>query len=104
AGEGGEERPAHVEVQRVAELVLLGRPRGLDAGGEVTRVVAPEGRLAERPQQVAQRLVAEKVDPFLGQLELDRRAGRAPASPAALGGIVEGHALGGLEIALADEA
>jgi hypothetical protein len=54
--------------------------------------------------RVSQGAEAEEVDALLGQLELDRRAGRAPAAPSALGGIVEGHALGRLQIALADQA
>ena len=46
APDRGEQRRADIEVQRVAELVALGRSAGLDAGGQVARVVAAEARLA----------------------------------------------------------
>src|SRR5689334_19557145 len=35
------------------------------------RVVPPERRLAERGEQVSERFEAEKVQPFVAQLELD---------------------------------
>ena len=101
ARERGEERPADVEVHGVAELVGLGRPRGLDAGGEVAGVVAAEGRPAEGPQQVAQGLVPEEVRALLGELELHRRP-RGPHPAAAGRGVVEGAVLGHLQVALAD--
>ena len=71
AADGGEQRLADVEVQRVAELVLLGGAGGLDAGGEVAGVVAAEARFAERAQQILQRLEAEEVERLVGDLELD---------------------------------
>jgi hypothetical protein len=103
ARERGEQGAADVEVQGVAELVFLRGAGGLDAGGEVARVVAPEGRLAQRAQKVAQRLVAQEVDALLRELELDGRP-RGTEAAAALGGIAEGLALGHGEIALAHEA
>ena len=65
-----DERRGDVQVQRVAELVALGGAAGLDAGGEIARVVASEAGFAQRAQQVAQRLEAEKVQALVGDLEL----------------------------------
>ena len=45
--EGVLERFIDVEVQHIAELVLLAPAVGLDAGGEVRRVVRADARLAE---------------------------------------------------------
>ena len=45
APDGGEQRLADIQIQRVAELVLLGGAGGLDAGGQVARIVAAEARL-----------------------------------------------------------
>ena len=39
---GARERRRDVEIERVAELVGLGRSAGLDSGSEVARVVASE--------------------------------------------------------------
>src|SRR6185436_11195139 len=66
---GVQNRPARVEVQRVAELVFLRGAAGLDAGGHLARVVAAEAALAERAEQIAQRLVAEEVEALVGDLE-----------------------------------
>jgi len=60
---------------------------------------APEGGLAQRAQQVAQRPVAEEVDALLGQLELDGLAGRADV--AATARVVERLVLRELQVALA---
>ena len=79
-----------VEIQRVAKLVGLGRSAGLDAGRQIARVVASEARLAERAQQIAQRLEAEEVEALVGDLELGlllRFAG-LPADARLLRGIV----------------
>ena len=59
-----------VDVQRVAELVGLGRAAGFHAGGEVAGVVPARAAVAERPEQVAQRLEAEEVERLVGHLEL----------------------------------
>ena len=64
---------AGIEVQRIAELVRLGRGDGLDAGGVVARVVAAEAALAERAEQIAQRAIAEKIEALVGHLEARRR-------------------------------
>src|ERR1039458_5267144 len=45
-----EQRGANIQVQGVAELVLPGGAVGLDPGGEVARIVAPEAAPAQRAQ------------------------------------------------------
>src|SRR6185312_3286429 len=65
------QRGVDIEVHRVAELVGAARGIGLDAGGEIGRVVAAEARLAQRTEKAAQRLEAEEVDALFGELELD---------------------------------
>ena len=70
AADGGEQRGADIQIQRVAELVALAGTVGLDAGGEVARIVAPEAAAAERAQQILQRLEAQKIERFVGDLEL----------------------------------
>ena len=67
-----------VEVQRVAELVRLRRAGRLDAGRLLARVVAAVAALAERPEQIAQRAVAEEVERLVGDLEGDRPGCRGP--------------------------
>ena len=59
-----------VEVQSVAKLVGLGRSAGFDAGREITRVMPSKARLAERAQQISQRLESEKVETLVGNLKL----------------------------------
>src|SRR5205814_1157438 len=71
------QRFVDVDVEHVAEFVWLAVPIGLDARGEIRRVMAAEARLAERPEEIAQRLVAEEVDALLGQVELDVARGRS---------------------------
>jgi hypothetical protein len=60
-----------VEIHRVAELVLLWRAARFDTGGQVTRVVTAGAAVPERPEQIAQRLVAQEIQRFVGDLELD---------------------------------
>ena len=79
-----EQRARRIEVERVAELVRLRRAGGLDAGRLLARVVAAVAALAERPEQIAQRAVAEEVERLVGDLEGDRRLIRALAAAAAL--------------------
>jgi hypothetical protein len=102
AGDRGEQGPAHVEVHGVAELPLLRRARGLDPRREVAGVVAAEGGLPHRPQEIAEGAVAEEVHGLLGELEANGRARLAVSAPA--GGIVEGLGLRGPQIALPHEA
>ena len=64
------ERGGDVEIQRVAKLVGFRRAAGLDAGRQIARIMPPKTRLAERAQQVAQRLEAEKVEALVGDFEL----------------------------------
>src|SRR5262245_45912320 len=81
-------RCAGVEVQRVAELVLLRRAARLDAGGHLARVVAAEAALAERPEQIAQGAVAEEVEALVGDLEpVVFGIAHAAAAPVALGAL-----------------
>src|ERR1700722_8810984 len=67
--DGVRKRRGNVEVQCVAELIGLRRSTGFDTGREIARVVASETRLAERPEQVAQRLEAEEIETLVGDLE-----------------------------------
>ena len=70
APDGREQRLADIQIQRVAELVLLRRARGLDAGRQVARVVPPEAGFAERAEQILQRLESEEVERLVGDFEL----------------------------------
>ena len=65
----------------------LRRAARLDAGGHLARVVPAEAALADRAEQVAQRPIAEEVEALVGDLELERWLGAAPAAarPVALG-------------------
>ncbi len=82
---GVENGAARVDVERVAELVGLGRGNRLDAGAQVPGVVQPRAAAAHRAEQVAERPVAEEVERLVGDLELhpavvlaDAAAGPAP--------------------------
>src|SRR6266849_359113 len=68
--DGAGECGGNVEVERVAELVRFCGTAGLYAGGEVAGVVASEARLAQRAEQVTQRLEAEEVQAFVSDFEL----------------------------------
>ena len=72
-----------VEVHRVAELIGLGRAAGIDAGGEIAGVMPAGAGVARGPEQVPQRLVAEKVQGLVGDFE-PHLARLAFADPAAL--------------------
>ena len=76
-----QDRAAGVDVHRVAELVQLRRAAGFDAGGHLARVVPAEAALADRPEQVAQRPIAEEVEALVGDLELEVGLGSASAAP-----------------------
>ena len=67
---GVEDGAARVDVERVAELVGLGRGNRLDAGAQVPRVVQPRAAAAHRAEQIAQRAVAQEVQRLVGDLEL----------------------------------
>src|ERR1035441_9668714 len=64
------ERRCDVEIERVPKLVGLRRSTGLDARRQITRVMPPKTRFAERPQQIAQRLEAEEVETLVGNFKL----------------------------------
>ena len=89
AADGGKQRLADIQVQRVAEFVLLRGAGGFDAGGQIARVVAAEAGFAERAEQVLERLESQKIERFVGDFELDlavlavARARRACCSRAA---------------------
>src|SRR5438067_949620 len=68
-----QQRRCSVEVQRIAELVRLGRAGRLDARRLLTRVVAAVAALSEGSEKVAQRAVAEEVERLVGHLEGDGR-------------------------------
>ena len=61
----------HIEVEDIAELVLLAVSVGFNAGREIRCVVAAEARLSERAEDVAQALVAEEIDCLVGEIELN---------------------------------
>ena len=67
---GAEQRLADIQVHGVAELVQLGRAGGLDAGGQVARVVRAEAGMSQRPEQVFQGFETQKVDALVGDLHV----------------------------------
>src|SRR5918911_2925115 len=69
--DGREQGRVDIQIDRIAELVELRGLRRLNAGGKVLRVVPPDGTLAETPQKISQRLVAQKIQPLLRQPEMD---------------------------------
>src|SRR6266702_1507043 len=100
------ERGVHVEVERVAVLVGLADRLGLDAGREVLGLVRPEARLADASQQVFQGAVAEKIEAFLGEVELlllSRFLGHPARTEQRL--LARGHLgrLGHVQVALIDQ-
>ena len=58
-----------VEVQRVAEFVLLGGAAGFDAGGHVAGIVASEAGFAERAEQIAEGFESQEVQALVGDFE-----------------------------------
>src|SRR6266571_5354344 len=85
---GVEERFANVQVQRVAEFVGARDPAGLDAGGDVPRVVAAKAAAAQRAEQILERLEAEEINGLVGDLETNLSlAVLRLAEPAARGGL-----------------
>ena len=75
---------ADIDIEHVPELVLLAVAVGFDSGGEMRGIVRPEARFPERAQDVAEALVAEEVDPLVGEIELDA-LGRAVSDAATPG-------------------
>ena len=71
APHGVEDRRRRVQVQRVAELVRFRRAAGLDAGGQIARVVPAGAAVPHRSEQVAQRPVPEEVEGLVGHVERD---------------------------------
>src|ERR1035437_3584299 len=68
--DGRRKRRRDVEIQRVAKFIRLRRAAGFDTGCHVARVMASKTRLAQRPQQIAQRLESQKIEALVGDLEL----------------------------------
>ncbi len=64
------QRRVDVEIERVAVLVALARRLGLDAGRQMLRVVRAEARFPDAAQQVLERAITEKIDAFVGEIEL----------------------------------
>src|SRR5580704_16534009 len=64
------QRRRNVEIERIAELVSLGGPAGLNAGGKIARIVASKAGFAQRSQKITQRFEAEEVEALVGNLEL----------------------------------
>src|SRR5438045_2719677 len=69
--DGGKERLADIQIERVAEFILPGGAVCLDAGSQIARIVAPETALAKRAQQILQGLEAQKIERFVRNLEFD---------------------------------
>ena len=80
APDGVEDGRGGVEIHRVAELVALRRAAGFDAGRQVARVVTAGAAVADRAEQIAQRLEAEKVERLVGDLEGHAVRWRRPAA------------------------
>ena len=76
--------------KRVAEFIWLRRAARFDAGCHVARIMTPETRLAERPQQIAQSLESQKVEALVGDFELRLllRIADLPADARVLGRIM----------------
>src|ERR1043166_6708851 len=66
-------RRRDVEVERVAEFVVLRGATGFDSRGQIASVVPPETRLPQRTQQVPQCLEAQKVQTLVRNFELALR-------------------------------
>src|ERR1700726_780190 len=81
--DGIEEGARGIEIQGVAELVRLRRPCGFHARGLFARVVSAEAALAERPEKIAKRAIAEEIQGLVGDLEAHGRLAGAPDAPAA---------------------
>jgi Ca-activated chloride channel family protein len=47
------------------------QPQQANESGQIARIVRAEARFAERAQQILQRLEAQKVDRFVGDLDID---------------------------------
>src|SRR5208282_4623419 len=67
---GRRKRRRDIEIERVAKLILLRSAARLDASRHVPRVMTSKTRLAQRPQQIAQRFESQKVEALVGDLEL----------------------------------
>src|SRR5687768_16868651 len=59
-----------IEIDRVAELVWLRCAAGFDPCRQVARIVTTGAAVAERPEQVAQRAIPEKIQRLIRDLEL----------------------------------
>src|ERR1700691_3265175 len=67
--DGAGERGRDVEVESVTELVRARSAAGFNSRGEVARIMASEAGLAERAEQVTQRLEAEEVEALIGDFK-----------------------------------
>ena len=80
APHGVEDGAARVDVHRVAEFVRLGCAAGFDPGRHFPRVVTPEAALADRSEQIPERLVAQEVEALVRDLEADAPVAAAGAA------------------------
>ncbi len=85
--DGGEQRLADVQVQRVAEFVGLRGAAGFDAGCQIARIVRAEARFPERAEQILERLESEEVDGFVRDLNIHLAIGVARAAGTAFVGL-----------------
>ena len=76
-----------IQVQRIAEFIRLGRAAGLDASCEIARIVRAKAGFAERAKQVLERLESQKVDGFVGDLNVHFAIGVARAARPAFVGL-----------------
>ena len=89
AAEGVEQRPAQVEVERVAELVRLGRLVALPAPAAAVDPVAAERVALEPREQVVEDLLADPPAAARGQLEALAVAGQVAGLLEPAGQVVE---------------
>src|SRR4051812_28163134 len=69
--ERGEQGLADVEVHRVPELVLTGRPTCLDARRKLSRIVCAKTCASEAREQILQSFESEEIDRLVGYIEFD---------------------------------
>ena len=76
--DGVEKRSTDIQIQRVAEFVMFGSAAGFHAGGEVARVVPSEAALAERAEQILERLESQKIERLVRDFKARSMFGCAP--------------------------
>src|SRR5688572_7435974 len=66
-----QKRCVDVEINRIAKLVTLAGGGCFDAGRKISRVVTTRSALAEAAEEVSQSFVAQEVETFFGDFEMD---------------------------------